>query len=44
MALELGPLSDLDARFVEWLAEVKGKKLKVRNGWKDFLGYLFGWS
>lgn len=39
---DLGPMSDLDSRFVEWLAECKGKKLKVRRGWKDLIAYLLG--
>lgn len=42
MAFELGPGSDLDARFIEWLGETKGRKLKVRRGWKDLLGFIFG--
>ena len=48
MALELGVLSDLDARFLEWLAERNeksaGKKVVVRRGWKDLLGVLLGFS
>lgn len=39
---DLGPMSDLDSRFIEWLAEHKGKKLKVRRGWKDLIAYLLG--
>lgn len=41
---DLGPMSDLDARFIEWLAECKGKKLKVRRGWKDLMSYLLGFT
>lgn len=41
---DLGPMSDLDARFIEWLAECKGKKLKVRRGWKDLIAYLVGFT
>jgi hypothetical protein len=41
---DLGPMSDLDARFIEWLAECKGKKLKVRRGWKDLIPYLLGFT
>jgi hypothetical protein len=41
---DLGPMSDLDARFIEWLAECKGKKLKVRRGWKDLVAYLLGFT
>lgn len=48
MALELGVLSDLDARFLEWLAERNeksaGRKVIVRRGWKDLLGVLLGFS
>jgi hypothetical protein len=39
---DLGPMSDLDARFIEWLAECKGKKLKVRRAWRDLVPYLLG--
>lgn len=42
MTFELGPMSDLDARFIEWLAEVKGRKITVKRGWRDLLGFLFG--
>lgn len=48
MALELGVLSDLDARFLEWLAERNkksaGRRVIVRRGWKDLLGVLLGFS
>ena len=48
MALELGVLSDLDARFLEWLAERNdksgGRKVVVRRGWKDLLGVLLGFG
>jgi hypothetical protein len=48
MALELGVLSDLDARFLEWLAERNeksaGRKVIVRRGWKDLLGVLLGFN
>ena len=44
LALALGPLSSLDARFVEWLAEeyVDGTRVSVRRGWRDLLGGLVG--
>ena len=42
MAFDLGPGSDLDARFIEWLGETKGRKLKVKRGWKDLMGFMFG--
>jgi hypothetical protein len=42
MAFDLGPGSDLDARFIEWLGETRGRKVKVRRGWKDLLGFIFG--
>ncbi|KAF8264240.1 hypothetical protein EI94DRAFT_1738825 [Lactarius quietus] len=46
LVLELGPLSALDARFVEWLAEeyvsAGGARVCVRRGWRDLLGGLVG--
>ncbi|KAH8985050.1 hypothetical protein EDB86DRAFT_3105849 [Lactarius hatsudake] len=44
LALALGPLSSLDARFVEWLAEeyAGGARVSVRRGWRDLLGGLVG--
>ena len=46
LVLELGPLSCLDARFVEWLAEEYasegGARVCVRRGWRDLLGGLVG--
>lgn len=42
MAFDLGPGSDLDARFIEWLGETRGRKLKVKRGWKDLVGFMFG--
>lgn len=48
MALELGPLSDLDARFVQWLAEktelAGGRKVVVRRSWRDLLAAVFGFG
>jgi hypothetical protein len=49
VVLELGPLSALDARFVEWLAEEyvgagegEATCVVVRRGWRDLLGGLVG--
>ncbi|KAF8585278.1 hypothetical protein K439DRAFT_1388555 [Ramaria rubella] len=48
IALELGVLSELDAKFLEWLAERNtksaGRKVVVRRGWKDLLGVLLGFG
>ncbi|GJJ11540.1 hypothetical protein Clacol_005774 [Clathrus columnatus] len=43
-AMELGVLSDLDARFLEWLADRRckaeglGRRVVVRRGWRDVMG------
>jgi hypothetical protein len=44
LAFELGPLSSLDARFVEWLGDEYGGgvRLAVRRGWRDLFGLVFG--
>jgi hypothetical protein len=49
--LELSPLSSLDARFVEWLAEEygvshagAGVRVFVKRGWRDLLGLVFAVS
>ena len=42
MEFEFVPGSDLDARFIEWLGETRGWKIKVRRGWKDLFGFIFG--
>ena len=44
LAFELGPLSELDARFVEWLVEEYGGGvgLTVKRGWRDLFGLLLG--
>lgn len=46
LTFELGPLSGLDARFVEWLGdeygERSGVRLVVRRGWRDLVGLVFG--
>ncbi|TDL23422.1 hypothetical protein BD410DRAFT_820784 [Rickenella mellea] len=51
MSLELGIWSELDARFVEWLAEAEGysgpgtgRTVVIRRGWKDLLGAVFGFG
>jgi len=45
LELELSPLSGLDARFVEWLAEEycarAGVRVSVRRGWRDLFGLVF---
>ncbi|KAH9170844.1 hypothetical protein EDB89DRAFT_1976267 [Lactarius sanguifluus] len=44
LARALGPLSSLDARFIEWLAEeyADGARMSVRRGWRDLRGGLVG--
>jgi hypothetical protein len=46
LSFELGPLSTLDARFVEWLAEeyAGDTNVVIKRGWKDLLGMVFGLS
>ena len=43
---ELGPLSGLDARFIEWLGEEYGSRVSVRvvvrRGWKDLARLVLG--
>lgn len=44
-SFELGPLSGLDAKFVEWLGEeyvADGTQVVVKKGWKEVLGFVFG--
>jgi hypothetical protein len=47
LELELSPLSNLDAQFVEWLVEEYGAgsniplSVSVRRGWRDLLGLVF---
>lgn len=46
-AFELGPLSSLDVRYLEWLVdEYVGSQTKVliKRGWKDLLGTIFGYG
>jgi len=44
-SFELGPLSSLDARFIEWLGDEygfqTGVRVVVRKGWRDFVGLIF---
>ncbi|KAF8197008.1 hypothetical protein BJ912DRAFT_1056100 [Pholiota molesta] len=45
-AFELGPLSSLDVRYLEWLMEEyagDNVKVVVKRGWKDILGAIFGY-
>ncbi|GJE95274.1 hypothetical protein PsYK624_114570 [Phanerochaete sordida] len=43
-SFDLGPLSGLDGRFVEWLVEVYGggARVVVRRGWRDVMAFLLG--
>ncbi|TCD60991.1 hypothetical protein EIP91_009181 [Steccherinum ochraceum] len=44
LLFELGPLSSLDQRFVEWLAAEYGggAQLVVRRSWRDLMGLVLG--
>jgi hypothetical protein len=46
VSFELGPLSSLDARYLEWLADEygAGSRIVVRRGWKDLFGVIFGFG
>lgn len=48
LSFELGPLSSLDARFVEWLGDEYGSQLGVRivtkKSWRDLVGLVFGFG
>ncbi|KIJ19396.1 hypothetical protein PAXINDRAFT_166590 [Paxillus involutus ATCC 200175] len=46
LSFELGPLSSLDARYLEWLAEEYGGGVRfaVKRGWKDLVGVLLGFG
>lgn len=46
LSFELGPLSSLDGRYLEWLADEYGggARFVVKRGWKDLFGVLFGFS
>ncbi|KAJ7641307.1 hypothetical protein FB45DRAFT_354788 [Roridomyces roridus] len=45
---ELGPLSGMDARYLEWLAEEysgsTAVSVVVKRGWKEMLGAIFGYG
>ncbi len=42
--MRLSALSELDSRFVEWLAEGRfGKKVSVVRGWREMVSALVGW-
>ncbi|KAJ7510878.1 hypothetical protein B0H11DRAFT_2183614 [Mycena galericulata] len=45
-AFELGPMSGMDARYLEWLALEYGGGASVvmRRGWKEMLGAIFGYG
>ncbi|KAJ7186505.1 hypothetical protein C8R46DRAFT_980782 [Mycena filopes] len=45
-AFELGPMSGMDARYLEWIASEYGggAPVVIRRGWKDILGAIFGYS
>lgn len=46
LTFELGPLSGLDARFVEWIGDEYGERvgvrIVVRRGWRDLVGLVLG--
>ncbi|KAF8556664.1 hypothetical protein OG21DRAFT_1495348 [Imleria badia] len=46
LSFELGPLSSLDSRYLEWLADEYGggARFVVKRGWKDLFGVLFGFG
>lgn len=46
MSFDLGPLSGLDGRFIEWLVEVygNGARVVIRRSWRDVVALLFGLS
>ncbi|KAF5319402.1 hypothetical protein D9619_008555 [Psilocybe cf. subviscida] len=47
VAFELGPLSSVDVRYLEWIVQEyagDGLKLVIKRGWKDLIGSLFGYS
>jgi hypothetical protein len=47
-SFDLGPLSSLDARFIEWLGDEYGSqagvRVVVRRGWRDLVGFVFGFG
>jgi len=47
LAFELGPLSSLDAKYLEWLTEqYAGVEIKVivKRSWRDLLSVIFGYG
>lgn len=51
LSMDLGVISDLDASFVEWLAEAEGyvgptvqRRIVVKRGWKELLGVILGFG
>jgi len=49
LTLELGLMSELDSKFVEWLADAEGysgpgtgRRVIVKRGWQELLGLVFG--
>ncbi|KAI9462067.1 hypothetical protein HD554DRAFT_2127912 [Boletus coccyginus] len=46
LSFELGPLSSLDARYLEWLADQYGggARFVVKRGWRDLFSDLFGFG
>ena len=46
LLFELGPLSGLDARYLEWLAAeyAGGVKVVIKRGWKDLLAIILGYG
>ena len=46
LSFELGPLSSLDGRYLEWLGEEYGggAQFVIKRGWKDLFSVLFGFS
>ncbi|KAF7361070.1 hypothetical protein MSAN_01137900 [Mycena sanguinolenta] len=45
-AFELGPMSGMDARYLEWLALEYGRceTVVIKRGWKDMLAAVFGYG
>lgn len=49
LSLELGLMSELDSKFIEWLADAEGysgpgtgRQVVVKRGWQELLGLVFG--
>jgi hypothetical protein len=41
---ELGPLSSLDAQFLEWLGERNGRRIEIQRSWRDLVSAALGLS